>query len=163
MKKLRERPEMRTVTLLVVGECYEDESRYRHMVEELGLSSCVRLVLEYVPQKEVATYFGASDVVVLPYLTATQSGIVQIAYNFNKPVIATSVGGLAEVMIDGKTGLVVPPNDPVALAGAIEKYYTGMLEQDFAAHVLEQKKKYSWDGMAKAIETLAARVEDDSL
>ncbi len=115
---------MTDCTLLVVGEFYDDETRYRNRVRELGLEPYIRFVSEYVPNDQVTTYFSAADVVVLPYLSATQSGIVQIAYNFDKPVIATDTGGLAEVVVDKKTGLIVPPNSPEALAGAIKQFYT---------------------------------------
>ena len=88
---------------MAVGEFYDDETKYRNQVKESGLEDCVRFVADYIPNDQVALYFSAADVVVLPYLSATQSGIAQIAYNFDKPVIATNVGGLAEVIVDGKT------------------------------------------------------------
>lgn len=143
------------VTALVVGEFYEDEEPYRQHLRKVGVEHMVRLVAEYVPNEKVAKYFCAADVVVLPYLSATQSGITQIAYNFNKPVIATNVGGLAEVVIDGVSGLVVRPNDAVALADAIVRFYTERLEEKLSAGVREEKKKYSWDAMVEAIESLA--------
>ncbi|CUT02751.1 Glycosyl transferases group 1, partial [Candidatus Kryptonium thompsonii] len=98
------------VKLLVAGEFYEDPKRYYKIVEEEGIADFVIFKSEYIPNDEVKVYFCASDLVVLPYISATQSGIVQIAYNFNKPVIATNVGGLPEVVIDGETGFVVEPS-----------------------------------------------------
>jgi glycosyltransferase involved in cell wall biosynthesis len=140
--------------LLVVGEFYEDESLYHTQAEGLGISREVQFIPRYVPQCEVATYFSAADVVVLPYLSASQSGIVQIAYNFNKPVIATNVGGLAEVVLDGTTGFIVPPNDPEALANAIQRFYSEQKEDEFTSNVQREKQKYSWDTMVTAIESL---------
>ena len=99
---------------------------------------------------------GAADAVVLPYLSATQSGIIQIAYNFDKPVIATNVGGLAEVVIDGKTGFIVPPDNAPALAKAITRYYGEKREQEFSANVKTEKQKYTWDNLVATIEQLAA-------
>ena len=93
--------------------------------------------------------------VVLPYVSATQSGIAQIAYNFDRPVIATNVGGLAEVVKDGLTGMIVPPNDPAALARALQRYYTEGLEQQFVPHVREEKKNYAWENLTEAIEHLS--------
>jgi glycosyltransferase involved in cell wall biosynthesis len=144
------------VELLAVGEFYDDEAKYRQKVADLGLTQKVRFVAEYVPNENVGDYFSASDVVVLPYLSATQSGIIQIAYNFNKPVIATNVGGLAEVIIDGRTGYIVPPNDPIALAESIRKFYVERKEEEFSRNVLEEKKKYSWERFIQTIDDLVA-------
>lgn len=144
--------------LLAVGEFYDDEAKYRSLIGSLGLESRVRIVSSYVPNDEVAAYFSAADVVVLPYLSATQSGIVQIAYNFDRPVIATGVGGLAEVVIHGKTGSIVPPGDPRALAAAIRDYYDNAREEEYTRHVREEKKRYSWDHMVSTIEELAGGI-----
>ena len=144
------------VELLVVGEFYDDEEKYRAKVSELGIGQRVRFVSHYVANDEVAHYFSAADVVVLPYLSATQSGIVQIAYNFDRPVIATDVGGLAEVVIDRTTGFIVPANDAKALGTAISKFYEGNHEQKFSENVKIEKLKYSWDNLVTNIETLVA-------
>jgi glycosyltransferase involved in cell wall biosynthesis len=92
---------------------------------------------------------------VLPYISATQSGIVQIAYHFDKPVIATDVGGLAEVVIDSKTGFIVPPLDPARLSESIVQFYQEEKESAFIKNVQQEKTKYSWDHMVEAIEGLA--------
>jgi glycosyltransferase involved in cell wall biosynthesis len=95
-------------------------------------------------------------VVVLPYVSATQSGIVQIAYQFDKPVIATDVGGLAEVVLNEKTGFIVPPQRPTAVAHAVLRFYQEKREKEFVRNVKKEKKKYSWDAMVDAIEELAS-------
>jgi glycosyltransferase involved in cell wall biosynthesis len=143
------------VRALVVGEFYDDAQPYRTHLREAGVENIVRLVADYVPNEKVAEFFCAADVVVLPYLSATQSGITQIAYNFNKPVIVTNVGGLAEVVIDGQSGLVVPANNAAALADAIVRFYAERMEEKLSAGAREEKKKYSWDAMIEAIESLA--------
>ncbi len=143
------------VLLLVVGEFYDDESKYRQRVRDLNLESSIRFVSDYIPNERVASYFSAADVVVLPYLSATQSGIVQIAYNFNKPVIVTNVGGLAETVVDGKTGFIAAANNPDSLASCINKFYAGNKEAEFVENVTQEKKKYTWDAMVQAIEELA--------
>jgi glycosyltransferase involved in cell wall biosynthesis len=105
-------------TLLVVGEFYEDRGPYDRLINELGIGERVRVTDRYVANEEVEKYFKACDLVVLPYREATQSGIVQTAYSFEKPVVVTRVGGLPDVVTDGKTGYVVEPDDPEALASA---------------------------------------------
>ncbi|HEY6192822.1 MAG TPA: glycosyltransferase [Bacteroidota bacterium] len=144
------------ILLLIVGEFYDPEPQYRDRVRDLKLESSVRFVTGYLPNEDVAVYFSAADAVVLPYLSATQSGIAQIAYNFDKPVIATSVGGLAEVVVDGTTGSLVPPNDPAALAAAIGKFYTENQEERMAGNVRNEKKKYSWKHFTEKIEELVS-------
>jgi len=142
--------------LLVVGEFYDDEQKYRQRARELNLDSCVRFVADYVPNEHVARYFGAADVVTLPYLSATQSGIAQIAYNFDKPVIATNLGGLTEVVLHEKTGFLVPPNEPRALAEAIRRFYREHRENEFSENVKIEKRKYSWERVVEAIEELVS-------
>lgn len=148
--------ELDDLLLLAVGEFYDDESKYRKKVEDLNLSSRIRFVSDYVPNDQVRLYFSAADLVVLPYLSATQSGITQIAYNFDKPVIATNVGGLAEVVVHEKTGFIVPPNNPGALAAAIRKFYAENKEGVFSANVKLEKKKYSWENFVLHIEELVS-------
>jgi glycosyltransferase involved in cell wall biosynthesis len=91
---------------------------------------------------------------VLPYISATQSGITQIAYNFDKPVIASDVGGLAEVVKDGTTGIIVSPGQPHLLAEALLRYYRDGLESVMVPRVMEEKRLYSWDHFVEAIEAL---------
>ena len=144
------------IHLVIAGEFYGDEKKYRTMIHGLGLEQDVTVRSEYIPQNQVGKYFSASDCVVLPYVSATQSGIVQIAYQFDTPVIATNVGGLAEVVLDGVTGFIVPPENPPALAAAIVKFFTEKKEPGFVRNVEEEKQKYSWDTMVKGIEELVS-------
>lgn len=140
------------VQLLVVGEFYGDEEKYRRQIAEYRLQTDVRVVSDYVPNDEVGMYFSACDVVVLPYKSATQSGIVQIAYQFNKPVIATDVGGLSEVVLHEKTGFIVPPNNPMAVANSVVRFYAEGHEHEFVENVKGEKLKYTWEAMVEAIE-----------
>jgi len=142
------------VHLLVVGEFYDDEQKYRKQIADLNLERHVTLYSDYVPNNKVHLYFSAADVVVLPYISATQSGITQIAYNFNRPVIATNVGGLSEVVLDGVTGFIVPPNDAERLAQSIRRYYAEKKESVLVAGVRKEKQKYSWDNLVRSIEEL---------
>lgn len=142
---------------LVVGEFYGEEEKYRRQISSNGLQNDVVVVSDYVPNDKVGVYFSACDLVVLPYKSATQSGIVQIAYQFNRPVIATDVGGLSEVVKDGVTGYIVPPNQPAAIAEAIVRFYRENREPEFVANVKQEKKKYTWEAMVEAIEGLMNR------
>lgn len=139
---------------LVVGEFYDDEAKYREQIGRLGIGDRVTVMSDYAPNEKVREYFSAADAVVLPYLSATQSGIAQIAYNFDLPVIATDVGGLAEVVRHDVTGLIVPPGDPDALAAAIQRYFTEGKTAHYRAAVGIEKKKYSWETLVAAIEDL---------
>jgi len=142
------------VHLLVCGEFYEDRDEILTRIQELGLESQITVLDRFIENEEVGTFFCASDLVVLPYVTATQSGIVQVAYHYNRPVVVTRVGGLPEVVHDGKTGFIVPIKDPDALADAVLRFYNGHHEKDFSKNIILEKKKYTWDRMAEAIEAL---------
>jgi glycosyltransferase involved in cell wall biosynthesis len=142
--------------LLVAGEFYEGETRYRERVAQLGLTDAVRFDADYIPDSRVPLYFSAADVVVLPYHTATQSGIVQVAYQLDTPVICTDVGGLAEVVRDSISGFVTRPDDPRALADAVVRFYTEGWEERLRAGVREVKREYTWAPLVTAVEELAA-------
>jgi len=140
--------------LLIAGEFYENEEKYRNKIRQLGLEKNIRLYSDYIPNEEISVYFSAADVVVLPYVSATQSAIVPVAYHFDKPVIVTDVGGLSEVVNDGRTGFVVPPQDPRAFADAVVKYYQNKCEKEFIANIREEKKKFGWDAFIEQLESL---------
>lgn len=137
--------------LLVVGEFYQDKKEYSGNLDLLAGRNQITLVDRYVPNEDVPLYFSAADLVVLPALTATQSGIIQIARGFLKPVIATNVGGLPEAIADGKTGFLVPPSDPKALAMAIRNYFSGNRKEDFQRNIAREKAAHSWDRMVQTI------------
>jgi len=139
--------------LLVAGEFYCDAAPYLKIIKENGLEDLVLMSNDFIPDSKVRDYFCASDLVIQPYKSATQSGVTQIAFHFNKPMIITDVGGLAEFVPDGKTGYVVD-KDPQMIADAIIKYYKENKEQDFSAEVAIEKEKYSWKKMTEAIQTL---------
>lgn len=148
-------PKERDFQLLVGGEVYGDEAPYRARVEELGISDRVILHLRYISDPEVADFFSAANVAVLPYRSATQSGIVQIAMHFDLPVITTAVGGLPEVVRPGETGDVVPAEDPEALAAAMARYFEEDREARYGPGVAREKGRYSWERMVRALEAFA--------
>jgi glycosyltransferase involved in cell wall biosynthesis len=143
------------IRLIVAGEFYGDEKEYRSIMQELRIpAKNLVLATDYIPNDAVALYFSAANVAVLPYRSATQSGIVQIAYNFDVPVIATNVGGLAEIVIDGKSGIITDVATPEAIADAVLRYFQMALEPQLTEGVIQEKKKYSWDTFAEGIEKL---------
>jgi glycosyltransferase involved in cell wall biosynthesis len=144
-------------TLLIVGEFYEDRRPYDAMIASLGLGRRVRVLDRYVPDDEVAEYFHAADLVVLPYKSATQSGITQTAFAFGRPVVVTAVGGLPDVVDDDVTGYVVPPEDPAALAAAIERFFASNAAERMERAIRSQTDRFSWTGCARALFTLAGR------
>ena len=137
--------------LIVAGEFYSNREKYLKLAEELGIKENLLLFTDFIPTSEVKYYFSASDCVILPYRDATQSGIVQIAMNFRKPVIATNVGGLSEVIENGKTGFIVEKENPTALAGAIKKFYSENKEEEFVKNISVEVKKYSWKNFVDGI------------
>lgn len=127
--------------LLAVGESYENVEIYTNLIKELHLEEYIHFENNFTPNEEVWKYYSASDVVVLPYRSATQSGILNIAYGFLKPVISTRVGGLHEFIDDGKTGLLVAPDSVEDLARGIIQFTTFSKEVDYVAHIQERLKK----------------------
>lgn len=146
--------EIGNVKLMIVGDFGSDRDQYIKLLEEKGLGENVEIVEGYIPDREVEKYFAACDLVTLPYESATQSGIVQIAYGFEKPVVVTNVGGLPDVVTDGKTGYVVEPKNPKELANAVIKYYSENKEEEFSENVKAEAYKYSWDRMVEVVEKL---------
>lgn len=139
------------VKLIVAGEFYADQEKYLGLIDKLELKDTLYLFNDFIPTTEVKYYFSASDAVILPYKDATQSGIVQIAMNFRKPVIATNVGGLGEVIHHNKTGYIVDKKNPSQLAEAILKFYSENKEEEFVRNTEKEIEKYSWEKFADGI------------
>ena len=142
---------LENVKLMVVGSFGDDKEKYMQIIREQGIADSVEVVDGYTPDNEVEKYFAACDLVVLPYESATQSGIVQIAYGFAKPVIVTNVGGLPDVVEDGKTGYVVEAKQPKALADAVVDYFEQNREEEFEENVRKEAYRFSWDRMVEKI------------
>lgn len=144
------------VHLLVAGEFWQGSALYQQQIMRLGIADAVTIVDEYLSNEVLAACIQRADVVVLPYRSATQSGVIQLAFGQNKPVITTDVGGLAEVVHHGETGLVVPPENPTALAAAIERYFAEDMGAGFAQRIGGENGRFSWDSLANQLATLAA-------
>lgn len=141
--------------LLVVGEFWDDPAPFRERIHALRLDEQVTIVDRYIPNDEVGAYFAAADLVTLPYVDATQSGVIQIAFSFGVPVVTTTVGGLAEVVEDGATGFLAPPGDSQALAAAILRFFQEDRAAAFRANIQAQRDRFSWDRLVTLIEELA--------
>ena len=137
--------------LLIVGDFGKDKQEYLDLIAQNKVEQFLSIYDGYIPDQEVEQYFAASDLVVLPYESATQSGIVQIAYGFERPVVATNVGGLPDVVLHEKTGYLVPPKDPQALADAVVRFFEEQKAADFAQNIRKEAARYSWDRMRENI------------
>jgi glycosyltransferase involved in cell wall biosynthesis len=146
----------RPMNLLVAGEFWGGSDGFRREVAELGLEGVVQCVDRYVPNEDVGLYFSAADLVVLPYLSGTASGVVQTAYGLDKPVVATTVGALGDIVEDGRTGYLVPPGQPAALADAIVRFFAEGREAEFVANIREFKRRFAWERLVEIIEAVAA-------
>ena len=137
--------------LLIAGEFYASREKYVDLITKLGLGDDIILHDHFIPDGEVANYFSVADCVVLPYKTATQSGVTQIAYNFRTPIIVTDVGGLKEIVPDGKVGYVVESSAEGVLNGLNRIYEQGRIEE-FVANMEHERKRFSWEAMCNKIE-----------
>ncbi len=139
----------RSIKLLIAGEYYEDEKIYTKLIEELGIGEDLILHTHFIPDNEVKFYLCAADGVIQPYRNATQSGVTPLAYHFEKPMIVTRVGSLADMVPNEKAGIVCEP-EPASIAAAINRYVE-LGEDYFLPHLRKEKEKYSWHKLVDAI------------
>jgi glycosyltransferase involved in cell wall biosynthesis len=149
---LREFP----IHLVIAGEVWGDSTPYTELIRGLEIGRHVTLINRYIPNEEVSVFFDAADLVVIPYVSATQSGVVQLSFAFGKPVVIGNVGGLPEAVEDGKTGYLVPPRSPEAIAQAIRNFYLCMRESEMVLAIQEMRSRDSWQRLTSVIEELAA-------
>lgn len=142
-------PKSSNVKLLVAGEFYDDEQYYRQKIQDLGITEGVLIYADFIADDAVKYYFAAADLIVQPYRTATQSGISQIAYHFEKPMIVTNVGGLAEIVPHNIAGYVVE-STPQYIADALIDFYENNRLSTFDEGVKAQKVRFSWKSMTDA-------------
>ncbi len=148
-ERLRQFP----VKLLVAGEYYSSPESYLKLISDHKLEEWVELRTDFIPDNEVNLYFSAADLVVQPYKSATQSGVTQIGYHFNKPMLVTNVGGLSEIIPDGKVGYVVEPESQF-IADALVDFYANDRMTEFESNMAEEKKKFSWLKMVQTFLTV---------
>jgi len=147
------------VKLLVAGEYYSNPESYLKLIAEKKLKEFIELRTDFIPDDEVRLYFSAADMVVQPYKSATQSGVTQIGYHFNKPMLVTNVGGLSEIIPDGKIGYVVEPESQ-NIADALVDFYENERMSEFEANMIEEKKKFSWANMANKFLNVYSKIKN---
>ena len=135
--------------LIIAGEFYEDEEKYRAQIASLGLTERVILRNEFIPDDDLRKYFGAADLIVQPYKTATQSGVTQVAFHFEKPMLVTNVGGLGEIVHDHQMGYACEPTAE-AIAADLLDYYQQNRQEAYTAYLKKEKTKYAWSKMTSA-------------
>lgn len=148
-----ERIRKSNVKVIVAGEFYNNSEKYFELEKRLNIKESVVWKNEFIPDKEVSTFFSAADLIVQPYKSATQSGVTQIAYHFEKPMLVTNVGGLAEIVPNGKVGYVTNP-EAKEVADAICDFYDNNRYETFVENVKVEKCKYLWSNMTSAILSL---------
>ena len=146
------------IKLIVAGEFYNNSEKYFEMEKQLGLESKIIWRTDFIADEQVKNYFCASDIIVQPYKTATQSGVTQIAYHFEKPMLVTNVGGLPEIVPNGKVGYSVEPEAKV-IADAISDFYCNGRYAEFVENIKEEKKKYSWDRMLENVDKAMSQIK----
>ncbi len=154
LKALAKVKNKENLKLIVAGEFYEDRVKYTKLIDKLGLSNNVIVNAGFVDKHKVKYYFCAADMVAQPYLSATQSGVTQIAYHFETPMLVTNVGGLPEMVPNGKVGYVTE-RDAQEIADAIDTYFESDDQSNFRKNIIEEKKRFSWEFFAKEIAELA--------
>lgn len=142
--------------LIIAGEFYEDEEKYRAQIETNGLKDRVIIRNEFVPDGDLRKYFGAADLIVQPYKTATQSGVTQVAFHFEKPMLVTNVGGLGEIVHDHKMGYACEPTAE-AIAADLVDYYTQQRQAAYTSYLQKEKTKYAWSKMTGAFENILSQ------
>lgn len=135
--------------LIIAGEFYEHEDKYRAQIASLGLTDRVIIRNEFIPDDDLRKYFGAADLIVQPYKTATQSGVTQVAFHFEKPMLVTNVGGLGEIVHDHQMGYACEPKAE-AIAADLLDYYQNNRQKAYTTYLKKEKTKYAWSNMTEA-------------
>lgn len=143
--------------LIIAGEFYASKDPYLAQLARLNIESDVLLFDNFIPDEQVGDFFSVVDAVVLPYRTATQSGVTQIAYKFDVPMVVTAVGGLPEIVPDGKAGIVCGA-DVESIAEAVERLFNRELVARFREGVIAEKGRFSWEEMCNRLEELYGKV-----
>lgn len=153
--RIRQKP----VKLIVAGEFYGNEKQYSDLIGQYRLEKQLVMHTEYIPDAEINHYFCAADLIVQPYKSATQSGVTQVGYHFNKPMLVTRVGGLGEIVADRKSGYVVAPESE-AIAEAITDFYDHHREAAFVKETLVMKQQFTWNNLTGKIMQIYDEIKD---
>jgi glycosyltransferase involved in cell wall biosynthesis len=145
------------VKLIIAGEFYDSKHEYLDLIKELEISENIILKSDFIPSDKVKDYFCASDMITQTYKTATQSGVTQIAYSFDRPMLVTDVGGLAEIVPHNKVGYVTSQN-PTAIADSIIDFYKNNREEEFSLNTIKEKERFSWKSFVDGVDELMISV-----
>lgn len=145
--------------LLVAGEFYDNKENYTRLIDELNLKDRVIIFDEYIPNEKVKEFFIASDLVVLPYRNATQSGILNLSYGFNKPVVVTDVGGLSEFVIPEWTGIIAKGANPESISEAIKRYFDLSNKVNFVENIKEYCRRNTFNSFSEIIKKILDGIE----
>ena len=147
----------RKIKLIIAGEFYSNQEKYLAQINNLNLQTSIILHDRYIPDSEVGNYFGAADIIAQPYKNATQSGVTQIGFHFEKPMLVTNVGGLAEIIPNNKAGYVVNI-DHREISNKLIDFFDNNRYENFKAAVINEKKKYSWKTMTNTVNELIEKI-----
>ena len=145
-----------SLQLIIAGEFYEHEDKYRSQIAANKLSDRVILRNEFIPDADLRKYFGAADLIVQPYKSATQSGVTQVAFHFEKPMLVTNVGGLGEIVHDHQMGYACEPSVD-AIAADLLDYFTNDRQADYTSYLKKEKTKYAWSNITRAFLTIFSK------
>jgi glycosyltransferase involved in cell wall biosynthesis len=145
--------------LLIVGECYGSFEKYQMQIDKAKNGSNIIVVNKFIPDDEVGIYFSVADVCVLPYKSATQSGIIAVANQFLVPVIATNVGGLSESVQHMKTGIIINELEPEKIKHGITHFFDENLHELFQQNIAEKNKQQCWDYFAEKTLEFAKKLQ----
>ncbi|MDX9748655.1 MAG: glycosyltransferase [Paludibacter sp.] len=148
-ERLRQYP----LKLIIAGEFYENPEPYMKLIHRLKLENFVELRTRFIADRDVRNYFGIADLVAQPYRSATQSGVSQIAYHYENPMLVTDVGGLSEIVPHNKVGYVVDV-DVTKIADALVDFYSNERSEEFIFNIREEKKKYEWSKMTATLNSI---------
>ena len=146
------------IKLIIAGEFYDDKTEYTDLISDLGIAKNIIMKSDFIPANKVKDYFCAADMITQTYRTATQSGVTQIAYSFDRPMLVTDVGGLAEIVPHNKVGYVTSQN-PTEIADVIIDFYTNNKEEEFSDNTSLEKKRFSWKFFIEALDELMDSVK----
>ena len=146
------------IKLIIAGEFYDDKAEYTDVIADLGIAENIIMKSDFIPADKVKDYFCAADMITQTYRTATQSGVTQIAYSFDRPMLVTDVGGLAEIVPNNKVGYVTSQN-PTEIADAIIDFYANNKEEDFSVNARLEKKRFSWKLFVEGLDELMNSVK----
>ena len=163
IKALPEILKTHNARLMIAGEFWKDKKEYLAMIEDLSLKEHILIIDKYIPNEEVSDYFLAADLVVQPYTSATGSGVVQTAFAFGKPVVATRVGSLPDAVSDGRTGFIVEPKSPKAIAKAVTEFLSLSDKTIFKKNIEKERLRFSWNNLVTGCEVLQRNIKTNHL